>query len=269
MILPDIFRDVARRGRREDEQRVDDHEAHPAHRERDDDGNDDREKRLVPRGLHAARGGQLRMDGRQDQLIGAEHPEGCDRQQHERERADLAGRDGENVADQVFIEFGKAPAAHRGDEDAEGDCCGRKDADDRVRRLARAAADKGEQQRECHRQPDSPPDRQRRAAEDADGDAGEAGMAKRIGEEAHFACDDHRGEQAEERRHDDDGEQRVFHEVHRQKLCAERVAEGIPDGHSAPPPMWNARANSSEFSTSSGVPFLMSFPPASSTTRSQ
>lgn len=67
VILPDIFRDVARRGRPgRTSQRIDDHEAHPAHRERDDDGNDDCEKRLVPRGLHAARGGQLRMDGRQD-----------------------------------------------------------------------------------------------------------------------------------------------------------------------------------------------------------
>ena len=161
------------------------------------------------------------MDGRQDQLIGAEYPEGCDRQQHERERADLAGRDGENVADQVFIEFGKAPAAHRGDEDAEGDCCGRKDADDRVRRLARPAAHEREQQRERHRQPDSPPDRQRRAAEHADGDACEAGMAERVGEKAHLARDDHRGQQAEERRHDDDGEQ------HALKLAAGERADAL------------------------------------------
>ena len=47
VILPDIFRAVARGGRREDEQGIDDHEAHPADRERYDDGNDDREKRFL------------------------------------------------------------------------------------------------------------------------------------------------------------------------------------------------------------------------------
>ena len=71
------------------------------------------------------------------------------------------------------------------------------------------------------------------------------------------------------------GGEAALDDVNLHMHCGQMVAligpngAGIPETHSAPPPMWNARANSSEFSTSSGVPFLMSFPPASSTTRSQ
>ena len=64
MILPQIPRQIARRGCREHQQRVDDHQPHPAHRQRYDDGDGDGEERLVALRRNAAGGRQLRVDSR-------------------------------------------------------------------------------------------------------------------------------------------------------------------------------------------------------------
>ena len=62
-------------------------------------------------------------------------------------------------------------------------------------------------------------------------------MPQRVGEKAHLARDDHRGQEAKKRRHDEHGKERVFHKVHGQKFQMQRVAKRIPEGHSALPPL--------------------------------
>jgi len=241
VVFAQVPRDVARGGGGQDEQGVDDHEADPAHGERHDDRDADREERLVARGRDAARGRERRVDGREHQPVRGEHPQHGDREQHGCKQADLPRRDREDVADQILVELCEAPAAERRDEDAERDRGRGEHADERVGRLARAAADVGEQQREQNREADGPVDRERRAAEDAHGDAREARVAQRVGEEAHAARDDHGREDAEERRHDEHGQQRVFHEVEREKIRRDETADRVPETHcAAPPPMWNA-----------------------------
>ena len=223
MVLPQVPRQIARGCRRQDEQGIDDHQAHPAHGQRYDDSDGDGKERFIALRRHAARGGQLRMHRRQHQTVRPEHPQQHDRQQHQRQQADLLRGDGEDIADEIPVEFRKAPPAERHDENAKRDGGGGKDADDGVRRLARPAADEGKQQREQNRQPDREIDRLHRAAEHTDGDARKAGMAQRVGEEAHFSRHDHRGQQAEQRPQQQNGQQRVLHEVHFKHPDAERV----------------------------------------------
>ena len=87
------------------------------------------------------------MDRRQHQMIRPEYPQQHDRQQNQRQQPDLLRGDRQDIADEIAVEFCKAPPAERDDKNAQRDSRGGKDADDGVRRLARPAADEGEQQR--------------------------------------------------------------------------------------------------------------------------
>ena len=66
VVLAQIPREVPGRRGGQDEKGIDNHQAHPAHGERDDDGNADREERLRFLRRNAARGGKLRMHRRQE-----------------------------------------------------------------------------------------------------------------------------------------------------------------------------------------------------------
>ena len=169
------------------------------------------------------------------QPVGAGNPERRNGQQRQCQQADLAGSDGENVSDQILVVFGKAAAAQRGDENAKRHRGTGKHADQGIRRLIAPAAHKGEHQREYDAEHNGNPGRRSRAADTANCNTGKGGMPKGIGEEAHPPCDDHGGHQTEQRRHDDNGQQGVFHEIPVEHFQWKPVAECVPDAHNWPP----------------------------------
>ena len=75
VVLAQIPREVPGRRGGQDEKGIDDHQAHPAHGERDDDGNADREECLRFFRRNAARGGKLRMHRRQEQPVCRKYPQ--------------------------------------------------------------------------------------------------------------------------------------------------------------------------------------------------
>ena len=87
------------------------------------------------------------MHRRQKQPVRRKYPQKRYAQQNERQPPDFTRRDGENVADQILIEFCKAAAAERRDKNTECDRGRGKHADDRIGRLPRAAAHERKQQR--------------------------------------------------------------------------------------------------------------------------
>ena len=100
-------------------------------------------------------------------------------------------------------------------------------------------AHEGEEQGNDHGEDHGGPHRARQAAESADGHAGKGGVAQGVGEEGHAALDDHGGEQAEEGRDDQDGQERVFHKKHRVRrgpLEGQPGQEPVPECHCAAPP---------------------------------
>ena len=114
------------------------------------------------------------MHRRQKQPVRRKYPQKRHTQQNQCQPPDFSRRDGENVADQILIEFCKAAAAERRDKNTE---CARgrlKYPDVGCGRLRCAAAHERKQQRKQNGQSHRPADRLHRAAENTDGNAGEA-----------------------------------------------------------------------------------------------
>ena len=168
------------------------------------------------------------MDRGQHQPVGPEDPEQHHHQQDDSQKADLQGGHGQNIADEIPIEFGEAAAVHGGDEDAQGHGGGGEHTDDGVGGLAGPLAHISEEQGEHQAQPHGGPDGEGEAAQTADGDACEGRMAQSVGEKAHFPRDDHSAHETEQRGHEKNGEQGVAHKVPPQGLQGEKVANGIP-----------------------------------------
>ena len=83
------------------------------------------------------------MDGGEGQPVGICHPEDDHGNQGHGQQDDLFGRNGKNVADEIFIVFGEAAAAQGGNEDAKGHCRAGENADQGIRCLIGTAADIG------------------------------------------------------------------------------------------------------------------------------
>ena len=149
---------------------------------------------------------------------------------------------------------GEAAAAHGGNENAQRNGGAGKHANQGIRRLIGAASDKGKQQGKHHAEANRRPDGGGHAADNADGDARKGGVSQSVGEKAHAPGDDHGGENAEQRRHEQQRQQGVFHKVPVEHFKGKRVPNRVPDTHARPPLMWKVRWNSSESSTVCGSP---------------
>lgn len=193
MIFSKIAGNVPGGGCGKDQKRIDDHQADPAHGQGDHNGDGNGEEHLIAPNRNAPGGCQLGMHRGQNQPVGGKDPQNGNKDQNNGKKANLTGGDGENVANEIFVEFGKAAAVHGGNEDTKGHSGGGKDADDRLRGVAALAADVGEQKGKGHSQDNGPDNGQGRAAQHADGNTGKAGVAQSIGEKAHFTRDDHGG----------------------------------------------------------------------------
>ena len=255
MVFPEIPGHIPGGGGGEDQQGIDDHQAHPAHGQGDHHGDGDGEQRLIAPDRDAPGGGQLGMDRGEHQPVGGEDPQHDHRQQHRRQQADFPRRHRENVADQILVELGEGAAVHGGDEDTQGHGGGGEDADDGLGGLVGAAFHVGEEQGEGHGQGHGEPGGRGRAAEDADGDTGEARVAQGVGEEAHPARDHHGGQEPEQRPHNQHGQQGVFHKVQGQPRQRQPVQQGIPEIHRQPPPMWKTWSKAGDERTSRGDPW--------------
>ena len=88
------------------------------------------------------------MDHGEQKAVGIKEEEQEHGQEHQEKEADFPRRDREDVADQVLVELGKAPAAHGGDEYAQSHRRRGKNTDNGVGGLPCFCPHKGEKQRE-------------------------------------------------------------------------------------------------------------------------
>lgn len=254
MVLFQIPGDVPRGSAGQHQQGIENQQTNAGNGQRHHNGDGSGEKRLGKSHGNAPGGRQLGVNGGEGQAVAVENPENDYRQQHQRQHSDLPRRDGENVADEIFIVPGKAAAAHGGNENAQRNGGAGKHANQGIRRLIGAASDKGKQQGKHHAEANRRPDGGGHAADNADGDARKGGVSQSVGEKAHAPGDDHGGENAEQRRHEQQRQQGVFHKVPVEHFKGKCVPDRVPDTHARPPLMWKVRWNSSESSTVCGSP---------------
>ena len=162
--------------------------------------------------------GQIGMQHRQKQSVGADAPNHRHGQQDQGQNADFRRADGQNIADEVVIELGKAPAAPGCNENAQCHCGRRKNADHRISGQIGTPAHIGKQQRKHRRQQHRHPQRKCHAANGADGNARKGRMPQRVREKAHVSRDHMAAQKAQQRAEHQNAQQCVFHKQHGARL---------------------------------------------------
>ena len=180
------------------------------------------------------------MNGGQHQPVGGQQPQYHYQNQYHSQQSDLSGTNGENIADQILVELGKAAAVQCSNKDAQCHSGGGKHTDNGLCRMAGLALYIGEQQCDDHGQCHGPHHGQGRTAQHTDGDPGEAGMTQCIGEKAHLTGDNHGGQESKQGCQQQNRQKGVFHKIHGQPRQRQQIAKTVPDTHALPPPIWNA-----------------------------
>ena len=148
----------------------------------------------------------------------------------------LAWRNGQQIADQIAIVFRKATATERCYKNTESNCCTGKYADDGVSGVVGTASHKAKQHGKCHSEHNGHPGGVCQTTDTADSNTGKSGVTQGIGEEAHFAGNDHRRTDTKQRSHDQHRQQGIFHKIHGHPLERQQIQKGIPKTHALPPP---------------------------------